>query len=258
MGVHPTATTFGLVADEYERGRPGYPQEAVAWLVEHAGLDGGSVVVDVAAGTGKLTRRLVPMVGRVVAVEPSDGMRSTLAAAVPAAEAVNATADHLPLADGAAAAVTVAQAFHWFAHDEALAEFQRVVGPGGRLAIVYNRRDLEQPLQRRLEEIVSRHRGDRDAERPLRPLARGDRRHYPVHAGRGGVVPQPGRDDRGNAGRPGGVDQHHRVAARRRASGGPGRGSCAGRRGARAVPARARHRGTALPRQLDGAADDAA
>ena len=56
---------------------------------------------------------------------------------------MNGTADHLPLADGAAAAVTVAQAFHWFAHDEALAEFQRVVGPGGRLAIVYNRRDLD-------------------------------------------------------------------------------------------------------------------
>ena len=155
MGVHPTATAFGLVADEYERGRPGYPQEAVAWLVERAGLDGSSVVVDVAAGTGKLTRMLVPMVGRVVAVEPSDGMRSALAAAVPGAEAVSGTADHLPLADGAAGAVTVAQAFHWFAHDEALAEFQRVVGPGGRLAIVYNRRDLEQPLQRRLEEIVS-------------------------------------------------------------------------------------------------------
>ena len=161
MGVHPTATAFGLVADEYERGRPGYPQEAVAWLVGHAGLDGSSVVVDVAAGTGKLTRMLVPLVGGVVAVEPSDGMRAALAAAVPGAEAVNGTADHLPLGDGSAQAVTVAQAVHWFANDEALAEFQRVVGPGGRLAIVYNRRDLEQPLQRRLEEIVSRHRGDR-------------------------------------------------------------------------------------------------
>jgi ubiquinone/menaquinone biosynthesis C-methylase UbiE len=161
MGVHPTATAFGLVAEEYERGRPGYPQEAVDWLVEHAGLDGSSVVVDVAAGTGKLTRMLVPMVGRVVAVEPSDGMRSALAAAVPGAEAIDGTADRLPLADGAAQAITVAQAFHWFAGDEALAEFQRVVGPGGRLAIVYNRRDQEQPLQRRLEEIVSRHRGDR-------------------------------------------------------------------------------------------------
>jgi hypothetical protein len=67
----------------------------------------------------------------------------------------------VPLGDGAARAVTVAQAFHRFAGDEALREFRRVVGPGGRLAIVYNRRDLDQPLQRRLEEIVSRHRGDR-------------------------------------------------------------------------------------------------
>ena len=161
MAVHPTATAFGLVAEEYERGRPGYPREAVDWLVAAAGLDRRSLVVDVAAGTGKLTRMLVPLVGRVVAVEPSAGMRAALEAAVPDAEAVDGTAAGLPLRDGAAQAVTVAQAFHWFAGDEALAEFQRVVGPGGRLAIVYNRRDLEQPLQRRLEEIVSRHRGDR-------------------------------------------------------------------------------------------------
>jgi SAM-dependent methyltransferase len=161
MGVHPTAEAFGLVAGEYERGRPGYPPEAVAWFVRETGLDRSSLVVDVAAGTGKWTRELVPVVGRVIAVEPSPGMRAALGAATPGAEAVDGTADRLPVDSDSAQAVTVAQAFHWFANDASLAEFQRVLAPGGHLAIVYNRRDQEQLLQRELEAIVSRHRGAR-------------------------------------------------------------------------------------------------
>jgi ubiquinone/menaquinone biosynthesis C-methylase UbiE len=124
--VHPSAVAFGSVADEYERGRPGYPPEAVAWRAEAAGLTSSSTIVDVAAGTGKLTRLLGAVAGRVVAVEPSDGMRAYIARTARGVEVLDGTAQHLPLDAGSADLITVAQAFHWFASDEALAEFVRV------------------------------------------------------------------------------------------------------------------------------------
>lgn len=149
---------FGRAADAYERARPDYPAEAIDCIVELAGLGPGSTVVDVGAGTGKLTRLLVGRVGRVIAVEPTRQMREWLDRAAPGAEPVDAAADRTGLEDGSADAITVAQAFHWFATEPTLAEFHRVLRPTGSLVIVWNSRDRSQPLQMRLQEIVSRHR----------------------------------------------------------------------------------------------------
>ena len=161
MTIHPRAAVgFGRAAEAYERGRPDYPAQTVAWLQDRLGLGPGRTVVDLAAGTGKLTRLLLPSGARVVAVEPVAGMRSTLARVVPLAEVVDGAAEAMPLPDGSADAVTVAQAFHWFSTGEALAEIHRVLRPGGGLALVWNRRDLDEPLQAATDRLVARHRGD--------------------------------------------------------------------------------------------------
>jgi ubiquinone/menaquinone biosynthesis C-methylase UbiE len=131
------AGSFGSVAEVYERARPGYPEDAVRWLAGSKPRD----VVDLAAGTGKLTRSLVALGHRVTAVEPLPEMLAQLHSAVPAATAVTGTAESMPLADGAADVVTVAQAFHWFDHAAALREIARVLRPGGRLGLVWNTRD---------------------------------------------------------------------------------------------------------------------
>jgi SAM-dependent methyltransferase len=157
MSVHPAVAGFARAADVYERARPEYPPEAVAWLADRLELRAGRVVVDVAAGTGKLTRLLVPTGARVVGVEPLPEMRSVLRRVVPEAEALEGTAEALPLPDASVDALTVAAAFHWFRHDEALAEFTRVLRPGGRLAIVYNLRDPESELQQELSRMIERH-----------------------------------------------------------------------------------------------------
>jgi ubiquinone/menaquinone biosynthesis C-methylase UbiE len=111
-------------------------------------------VVDVGAGTGKLTRDLVPTGARVVAVEPLAEMLEQLAAAVPEAEALAGSAEELPLEDGSADAVVAASAFHWFDPDRALPEIHRVLKPGGALATLGNGRDLSDPLQQQVQEIV--------------------------------------------------------------------------------------------------------
>jgi SAM-dependent methyltransferase len=161
VSVHPRAAVgFGRAADAYERGRPDYPAEAIAWLSERLELGPGRTVVDLAAGTGKLSRLLLPTGARVVAVEPVAAMRETLARVVPEAETVDGTAEAMPLPDGFADAVTVAQAFHWFSTQEALAEIHRILRSGGGLAPVWNGRDLDAPVQVALDEMISRHRGD--------------------------------------------------------------------------------------------------
>jgi SAM-dependent methyltransferase len=153
--IHPTAAAgFSLGAAAYERGRPGYPAEAVEWLAERLGLRAGRTVLDLAAGTGKLTRALVETGADVIAVEPVDEMRAELETAVPAARALAGTAEAIPLADGTVDAVTVAQAFHWFDRDAAFAEIHRVLRPGGSLAVVWNVRDLSDPLQAAIEELI--------------------------------------------------------------------------------------------------------
>lgn len=137
--IRPEAEVgYGRTADAYERGRPGYPAGAVCVLARELGLRAGATVVDVGAGTGKLTRLLVPTGAEVVAVEPVAAMRAVLTAEVPGARVVDGTAEDIGLPDGSADAVVAAQAFHWFATHAALAAFARVLHPGGRLGLVWN------------------------------------------------------------------------------------------------------------------------
>ena len=143
-------TAFAEVAEAYERGRPSYPDDAVRWLVGEEACD----VVDLGAGTGKLTRVLVAHGHRVAAVEPLDEMRAELEAAVPGAHAFAGSAEAIPLESASADVVTSAQAFHWFDHDAALPEIARVLRPGGRIALVWNSRDDRDPWMARLSAII--------------------------------------------------------------------------------------------------------
>jgi SAM-dependent methyltransferase len=122
------------------------------------------VVADVAAGTGKLTRDLVGSGARVIAVEPLGEMRAVLADLAPEAELVVGTAEDLPLGDASVDAVTVAQAFHWFDPAPAVRELARVLRPGGALALIWNIRDLDDLLQRELNELLRPYRGDTPSE----------------------------------------------------------------------------------------------
>lgn len=143
-------TAFADVAGAYERGRPGYPEEAVRWLAGDEPRD----VVDLGAGTGKLTRTLVALGHRVTAVEPLDEMRTELVAAFPGVRALVGAAEAIPLPDASADVVTCAQAFHWFDHTSAMPEIARVLRPGGRLALVWNSRDDRDPWMARLSAII--------------------------------------------------------------------------------------------------------
>jgi SAM-dependent methyltransferase len=149
--MHPSAAIgFASAADIYERARPSYPQDAVDWLIAQTGLGEGRTVVDLGAGTGKLTRLLLPSRARVVAVEPIPEMRAHIAGA----EVLDGTAEGIPLPDGSADVITVAQAFHWFDHDRALPEIHRVLREGGSLVLVWNMRDLDDPVQSGVEELL--------------------------------------------------------------------------------------------------------
>src|SRR5436190_13208524 len=129
--IDPMAEAFGAAASDYERARPSYPPQAIETLKADAGIGPGRRVCDLAAGTGKLTRLLVATGADVVAVEPVPGMREQLSEVLPEIEVLDGTAEAIPLDDGSLDVVTVAQAFHWFNFDEALAEIRRVLRPGG-------------------------------------------------------------------------------------------------------------------------------
>jgi SAM-dependent methyltransferase len=160
-GIHPAAAQgFARSASAYERGRPGYPQAAIRHLT--AKLPPRAVVLDLAAGTGKLTRPLLAAGLSVIAVEPVAEMRAALPGS---AGALEGTAEAIPLADGSVDAVTVGQAFHWFDGDAALVEIARVLRPGGLLALVWNRRLEDDPVNRAVEELVGPYRGEVPAHR---------------------------------------------------------------------------------------------
>ena len=160
MSVNEIAARgFSSAADVYERGRPGYAAEAVAWVCERLGIGPGRTVLDLAAGTGKLTRDLVPGGAAVIAVEPLDEMREHLERIAPEVEALKGTAEAIPLADASVDAVVCAQAFHWFDPDRALPEVHRVLRPGGGLALLYNSRDLGDRIQKTLDDMLEPYRG---------------------------------------------------------------------------------------------------
>ncbi len=151
------AITFGRAVDAYDRGRPGYPAEALDLVVESASsrlrrriVD----VVDVGAGTGKLTSALAGRFDRVRAVEPDDAMRALLVENVPGVTPLSGTAESIPLPDADTDLVTVAQAWHWVDPVRATAEVARVLRPGGTLALLWNIRDDSVPWVRDLGELM--------------------------------------------------------------------------------------------------------
>jgi SAM-dependent methyltransferase len=155
MSIHPWAAAgFGSAAEAYERGRPGYPPEAIAWLAERLDLRPGRTVVDLGAGTGKLSRLLAGTGARVIAVEPVDEMRAFIEV-----EALAGTAEAIPLPHACADAVTAAQAFHWFRAEEARREIDRILKPGGKLARVDNRLDRSDPATDTFAAVIDRYRG---------------------------------------------------------------------------------------------------
>ena len=148
------ARSFGPAAQVYERARPGYPRDAVDWLVGPS----PARVLDVGAGTGKLTRALVSAGHHVTAVEPDPLMRDALQAAVPGVEVLAGAAEALPVAGGSFDAVTAGQAFHWFDAARAFPELARALRPGGVLGVVWNARNESVPWIAEFGRIV--HGGD--------------------------------------------------------------------------------------------------
>ncbi|MGH3020073.1 MAG: class I SAM-dependent methyltransferase [Gaiellaceae bacterium] len=158
--IHEAAARgFAQAAGAYERGRPGYPPAAVERLCDVLGVAPGRAVLDLAAGTGKLTRLLVATGAELVAVEPVEQMRAALSRALPEVTALAGTAEDIPLPDDSADAVVAGSAFHWFRGDEALAEIHRVLRPAGRLALLWNVRDESVRWVAELTAIMEPHRG---------------------------------------------------------------------------------------------------
>lgn len=148
------ALSFAGVADAYERARPGYPDEAVAWLLAGDGVVGPQRVVELGAGTGKLTAGLTAGGHRVLATDPLAPMLRHLARTAPDAIPVLGTAERIPVRRRWADVVVGAQAYHWFELDRALPEIARVLRPGGRIALVWNLRDERIPWVKRLGRLI--------------------------------------------------------------------------------------------------------
>jgi SAM-dependent methyltransferase len=144
------ALSFGGVADAYARARPTYPRQAATWLVgsEHAH------VLELGAGTGKLTEQLVALGHRVLATDPLDPMLRHLTRQLPQVPAVVAAAERIPVRARSVDVVVGAQAFHWFDVDRALPEIARVLRPGGHLGLVWNVRDDRIPWVKRLGTLI--------------------------------------------------------------------------------------------------------
>jgi SAM-dependent methyltransferase len=152
--ARPGPTTPGLsfsaVADAYDRARPGYPREAAVWLTGTR----PATLLELGAGTGKLTDQLVALGHEVVATDPLDEMLRHLTARLPATLVARAAAERIPLRARSVDAVVAAQSLHWFDLDRALPEIARVLRPGGHLALVWNQRDERIPWVRRLGTLI--------------------------------------------------------------------------------------------------------
>jgi SAM-dependent methyltransferase len=144
----PRRLTFGAHADAYERARPPWPEEAARWLVP----EGAELVVELGAGTGKLTREMAALGVRIVAVEPDSRMLAVLRELD--LEGVEGSAEAIPFNDGVASAVVAGSSIHWFDLEQALPEIHRVLRPGGRFGFGWNHRDDRHPAIARMGEAV--------------------------------------------------------------------------------------------------------
>ncbi|GAB6899708.1 class I SAM-dependent methyltransferase [Kineosporia succinea] len=144
--------SFGANASTYDSMRPGWPADTARWLTGDA--EGALDVLDLGAGTGKLTSTLVELGHRVTAVEPDEGMLAVLSAKLPGAEARAGSAERIPLPDGSVDVVTVAQAWHWMEQPAAALEVARVLRPGGLLAVAWHQRDVSVPWVGALNDVA--------------------------------------------------------------------------------------------------------
>ena len=161
---HPDwAHSFGGVAEAYERGRPTYPAEAVRWMLGEQPL----TVLELGAGTGKLTRVIAQLGHDVHATDPDPAMLQILEREVPGVRTAEASAEDIPLADASVDAVIAAQAFHWFDLDQALPEMARVLRPGGRICLVWNYRNEKIPWVRRLGTMIGSQENQQDPAQAL-------------------------------------------------------------------------------------------
>ncbi|MCI4350903.1 MAG: class I SAM-dependent methyltransferase [Thermoplasmata archaeon] len=155
--VHEKVLGFDLAAERYETSRPEYPAEAIAALVNGLRLRPSQVVVDLAAGTGKLTRALGPFGFSIVAVEPIAGMRTVFRRSHPEIRLLDGTAEAIPVPDASVDAVVVGQAFHWFDGRRALPEIRRVLRPAGGLGLLWNVRDMSVPWVAEVSRLLDRY-----------------------------------------------------------------------------------------------------
>jgi SAM-dependent methyltransferase len=148
------STSFGAEAHNYELGRPDYPFDAVAWMLESL-AHGSKRIADVGAGTGKLTRVLAGAPdAEIVAIDPDPAMLKTLRDAIPGVPTFVGTAERLPLPDASVDAAVLGQAWHWVDSDSGSAEIGRVVRSGGTLGLIWNIRDERAEWVRRLTGIM--------------------------------------------------------------------------------------------------------
>jgi SAM-dependent methyltransferase len=145
------STSFGAVATDYERFRPGPPIEMIDWMLPA----GASTVVDLGAGTGAMTKDLVARIERVIAVEPDDRMRGVLAEHLPEVEAVRGVGESMPLGDASVDAVLASSSWHWMDSDQALREAARVLVPSGTLAVVWTGPDPDGPFVTQAQALLS-------------------------------------------------------------------------------------------------------
>ncbi len=184
MAIHENAATgFARASEAYERGRPGFADEVVGLLRDELRLGPGVRLLELGAGTGKLTRLLAPLGPEILVVEPVEEMLARLREHVPQAERVGGTAEAVELPDGSVDAIVAAQAFHWFDAPVALREMHRVLRPDGRVGLVWNRRDESVDWVSELGAAVRAAALGHAGLRPG-PLARAVRRHDAVHPAR--------------------------------------------------------------------------
>lgn len=166
--VHPSVLGFERAVADYEQGRPEFPERAIGFLEDRLSLAPGRILLELGAGTGKLTRLLAPSGVSIIAIEPLAAMREALSRTLPDVEVLDAVAEDLPMAEGSVDAAVAAQAFHWFDAERALAELVRVLAPAGPIALVWNVRDESVPWIRELTGLIEPYRGDTPSHRSLR------------------------------------------------------------------------------------------